>query len=63
MDRTNSCTFSPSRYTHVYVEPVEQQVVVTAQETQISPGYANAVHKILETRIGAQRIEGWPHED
>src|ERR1700687_2830608 len=23
---------------------------------------ANAVHKVLETRIGAQGVEGWPYE-
>jgi len=30
--------FMGGRYTHVYVEPAEQQVLVTAQGTQISPG-------------------------
>ena len=24
---------------------------------------ANAVKKVLEARVGAQRVEGWPHED
>ena len=51
-----------SRCTHVYVEPVEPQVLVTAQGAQIAPG-ANAVHKVLETWIGAQRVEGRPQEE
>jgi hypothetical protein len=42
-----------SRYPHVQVEPVDPQVLVTTQGTQISPRQANAVHKVLEARVGA----------
>jgi hypothetical protein len=32
-------------------------------KTHISPGQPNAVHKVLEARVGTKRIEAWPEQD